>query len=406
MLTYVKLHKKTKRKPNYMKEIYTKMSHTPAYTADKHPIKIFGWSLVIAAAAVVAGYFYGGVGAALLVLLLVVFETSLSFDNAIINARIVEKLSDFWRKIFLTVGILVAVVLMRLLFPLVIVGVATGLNPLEAWNLAMEKGSIEDPGTYAYILHAAHPQIAAFGGMFLLMLFLDWIFSSERDIHWLRWIEIPLAKIGKLDVAAIIVGLLALLAISALAGEHATVVLSAGVVGMILYLAINALGNFFENKLEEDEEKAEKNNNISAAARLTGKAAFASFIYLEVLDASFSLDGVIGGLSLSTDPIILALGLGAGALFVRSMTIFLVNKGTLNEFRFLDHGAHWAIGALAVLLIVSIATPVPEIVTGLIGVALIIASFITSVVHNKRDAKTALFADNVDGADTVDSVVV
>lgn len=357
-----------------------------SYTAPKHPLRIFGISLAISVIAVIAGYFYGGIGAALLVLLLIVFETSLSFDNAIINARIVEKLSPFWQKLFLTVGVLVAVVFMRLLFPLVIVGVTTGLNPFEAWNLAMEKGSIEEPGTYAYILHAAHPEIAAFGGMFLLMLFLDWVFSTDRDIHWLRWIEKPLAKIGKLDIASVVVGLIALITISSIAKDHALVVLNSGIAGMLVYLSINALGNFFENKLEEDEVKEERNHNISGITKLTGKAAFASFLYLEVLDASFSFDGVIGALALSTDPIIIALGLGAGALFVRSMTIYLVNKGTLNDYVYLDHGAHWAIGALAVLLIVSIATPVPEIVTGLIGVLLIIAAFISSVVKNKREA--------------------
>jgi hypothetical protein len=116
-------------------------------------------------------------------------------------------------------------------------------------------------------------------------------------------------------------------------------------------------------------------------------------LYLEVIDASFSFDGVIGAFAISTDPIVIALGLGLiGAMFVRSITIFLVRKGTLNDYVYLDHGAHWAIGALAILLIVSIATPVPEIVTGLIGVFLIIAAFVTSVVRNKRLAKDTVEA--------------
>jgi hypothetical protein len=209
----------------------------------QHPFRIFMWSGIISIAALVIGYFYGNWEAVLLIALLGVFEVSLSFDNAVINARILEKMSEFWRKIFLSVGIIIAVFGMRLLFPLVIVGVTTGLNPLEAFNLAMEKGDPSTPGSYGYILHEAHPQIAAFGGMFLLMLFLDFIFE-EREITWLRWIEVPLAKIGKLDVASIVVGLVALLAIAGLAGEHGEVVLISCIAGMVTYLAVKRSRRF------------------------------------------------------------------------------------------------------------------------------------------------------------------
>jgi hypothetical protein len=345
-----------------------------------HPLRIFAGSIIVSIVALIAGYLYGSWEALLLVLLLGAFEVSLSFDNAVVNARILEKMSDFWQKMFLTVGIIIAVFGMRIAFPLVIVGATTGLNPVEAWNLALAGGSIDEPGTYAHILHDAHPQIAAFGGIFLLMLFLDFIFE-DRDIKWLRWLEAPLSKIGKVDYAAVIVAAGALLVIAAEAGDHAVTVMTSGVAGMITYLLVNALGSYFENRLEEDEERT----RVAGVTKLVGKAAFFSFLYLEVIDASFSFDGVIGALAITTDPIIIALGLGLiGAMFVRSITIFLVRKGTLNEYVYLDHGAHWAIGALAGLLIVSIAIPIPEIVTGLIGIVLIIAALVSSVVRNKR----------------------
>lgn len=163
-----------------------------------HPLRIFLWSGIVSIVALVLGFVYGSWEGALLVLLLGAFEVSVSFDNAVVNARILEKMSEFWQKVFLTVGIAIAVFGMRILFPLVIVGVTTGLNPVEAWDLALRGGSIDTPGTYAHILHGAHPQIAAFGGMFLLMLFLDWVLDPERDIHWLKPIERFLAKIGRL----------------------------------------------------------------------------------------------------------------------------------------------------------------------------------------------------------------
>jgi hypothetical protein len=347
-----------------------------------HPLRIFGISGLVTVAALIVGFIYGGWQAAFLVLLLGAFEVSVSFDNSVVNARILEKLSDKWQRFFLTFGVLIAVFGMRLLFPLLIVGVTTGLNPFQAFDLAMEKGNPETPGTYGYILHEAHPQIAAFGGIFLLMLFLDFIFE-ERDIKWLQWLEVPLAKIGKIDYASVIVACAALLVVAAEAHEHAVTVMVSGVAGMITYLLVNALGSYFENRLDEDEERA----NVAGVTKLVGKAAFFTFLYLEVIDASFSFDGVIGAFAITADPIIIALGLGlVGAMFVRSITIYLVRKGTLNDYVYLDHGAHWAIGALAVLLIVSIAVPVPEVVTGLIGVVLIIAAFVTSIIRNKREA--------------------
>lgn len=356
-------------------------------SATTHPLRIFGWSIGISIAALAAGYLYGSWEAFFLVLILGIFEVSLSFDNAVINAKILEKMSEKWQKLFLTVGILIAVFGMRLLFPLIIVGVTTGLNPIEAWNLAMEKGDPHEPGTYGYILHQAHPQIAGFGGMFLLMLFLDFILDAdkERELHWLAWIEKPLVAVGGVPRASVVIGLGALIGASFLADDaHIVQVMVSGAAGMLTYLLVNALGNYFENRLEEDGE-TEKASNVAAATKLTGKAAFFSFLYLEVLDASFSFDGVIGAFAITTDPVIIALGLGLiGAMFVRSITIFLVRKGTLNEYVFLDHGAHWAIGALAAILIISIATPIPEVITGLIGVVLIVAALISSVLYKKR----------------------
>jgi hypothetical protein len=121
----------------------------------------------------------------------------------------------------------------------------------------------------------------------------------------------------------------------------------------------------------------------------TGKAAFFLFLYLEVLDASFSFDGVIGAFAISQDIFVIATGLGVGALYIRSLTVYLVRQGTLNDYVYLEHGAHWAIGALAVLLLVTIKYEIPEVVTGLIGVGFIIAAFISSVLRNRRSVDPA-----------------
>jgi hypothetical protein len=355
-------------------------------------VRIFGISFLVSAVALVVAFLYGGPQALILAAVLGIFEVSLSFDNAVINATVLRRMSEFWQKMFLTVGILIAVFGMRLVFPLAVVWITAGLDPVRALDIALNPpaggGAYFPDGSPSYetALTAAHPQIASFGGMFLMMLFLNFIFT-DREITWLSWLERPLAKAGKLDQLAVVVAL-GLLVISAefLADDaHRSTVLLAGVLGIGTYILVDGLGSMFEID-EDDEEGAEASSGgPSALAVTTGKASFFLFLYLEVLDASFSFDGVIGAFAITSDPIIIALGLGfIGAMFVRSITIFLVRKGTLSDYVYLEHGAHWAIGALAFILLISLGMHVNEIVTGLIGVVLIAAAFASSVIRNRR----------------------
>ncbi|WP_077490928.1 DUF475 domain-containing protein [Sinomonas mesophila] len=363
-------------------------------------LRTFGWSFAVSIAALVVAFVYGGSQALFLAFVLGILEASLSFDNAVVNARILERMNSFWQKMFLTVGILIAVFGMRVLFPLLIVGLTAQLNPVQAVQLALEKGPIEEPGTYAYILHEAHPQIAAFGGMFLLMIFLDFFFE-ERDIRWLHWLEMPLAKVGKMNGASLVVGLFALAIIGQLSGDEIRgTVLMSGIFGMVTYFLVKGLGELFavDESGEIDVGEIDVGNipeqagtptatGPNTAVQVSGKAAFMLFLYLEMIDASFSFDGVIGAFAITSDPIIIALGLGLiGAMFVRSLTVYLVRQGTLDEYVYLDHGAHWAIGALAVILLITIGIHVNEVITGLIGVFFIGASFVASIRRNQRRA--------------------
>lgn len=363
-------------------------------------LKTFGWSFVFTVIGLGAAFFYGyehdgavsaGLSGLAIAAILIVLEVSLSFDNAVVNAKVLGKMSAFWQKIFLTVGIVIAVFGMRLVFPFVVVWATAGLDPVNAWDLAM-KGEDVPAGqeTYAHILHDAHPLIAAFGGMFLMMIFLDFFFDEEKDRHWLDPIEKRLVGLGGVEGASIIVSLGLLMAISYFFDvENLGGVLASGVLGLLTYLLVNGLGAYFESTsgIADDEEDGEQSGERQVSggevALATGKAAFFMFLYLEVLDASFSFDGVIGAFAITSDPIIIALGLGVGALYVRSLTVYLVRRGTLSEYVYLEHGAHWAIGALAVLLFVTMKYEIPEVVTGLIGVAFIAASFYWSIRENR-----------------------
>ncbi|GHG02466.1 DUF475 domain-containing protein [Streptomyces filamentosus] len=361
-------------------------------------LKTFGWSFAITVLGLVAAVLYGGWEAFGVVAILCILEISLSFDNAVVNAGILKKMNAFWQKIFLTVGILIAVFGMRLVFPVVIVAISAKIGPIEAVDLALN-----DADRYQELVTDAHPSIAAFGGMFLLMIFLDFIFE-DRDIQWLRWIERPLAKLGKVDMLSVCIALIVLLVTAMTFATHAhqhggahvdkaQTVLISGIAGLITYLVVGGLSGFFENKLEEEEEReheaeeeAKRSGKKVSAVQLAGKAAFFMFLYLEVLDASFSFDGVIGAFAITNDIVLMALGLGVGAMYVRSLTVYLVKQGTLDDYVYLEHGAHYAIGALAVLLLVTIQYEINEVITGLIGVVLIAWSFWSSVRRNKAIA--------------------
>lgn len=377
-------------------------------------LRTFGWSFGITAAGLaLAGVLWGWHGLAI-VAILSVLEISLSFDNAVINAGILRKMNAFWQKMFLTVGVLIAVFGMRLVFPIIIVAITAKLSPWEAVRVA-----INDHDRYEALVTGAHPAIAAFGGMFLLMIFLDFIFE-EREITWLGWLERPLAKLGKLDMLSVVIALVVLVIAGTTVatgvpvhGGHgeidkAETVLLAGVGGLITYLVVGGISGFFEERIEEDEEDDEDEDGEAAkdaapaksgatagqVAGLAGKAAFFMFLYLEVIDASFSFDGVVGAFAISNDIFEIALGLGIGAMYIRSLTVFLVRKGTLDDYVYLEHGAHYAIGALAFILLATIKYDISEVVTGLVGVVLIAASYWSSVVRNRRLGEGSQSADD------------
>ena len=372
-------------------------------------LKTFRWSFAVTAIGLALGVWYGGWTAFGVIAILAVLEISLSFDNAVVNAGILKKMSAFWQRIFLTVGVLIAVFGMRLAFPVVIVAVTAKKNPIDAVNLALT-----DKDRYEQLVTDAHPAIAAFGGMFLLMIFLDFIFE-DRDIKWLGWLERPLAKLGKVDMLSVCLALIVLLITSFTFATHAhqhggahtdkaQTVLVSGIAGLITYMIVGGLSGFFESRLEAEEEAEEEREREGqrSGVVLAGQAAFFMFLYLEVLDASFSFDGVIGAFAITNDIVLMALGLGIGAMYVRSLTVYLVRQGTLDDYVYLEHGAHYAIGALAVILMVTIQYQINEVITGLVGVLLIGWSFWSSVRRNNAlagaGAGEGAAAEDVDSA--------
>jgi hypothetical protein len=325
------------------------------------------------------GYSHGGLSAGLTAMwiagVLGVMEISLSFDNAVVNASVLKNWNKFWQSLFLTVGVLIAVFGMRLLFPLVIVAQAADLSLMQVWHLA-----IRDPVQYSSHLTSHHAEVAAFGGVFLLLVFLNFLLDDEKELHWLGHVEEKLGSLGKVGSVPVLVALFVILgSLSMVEETKRLVVLTAGIWGIVTYVAVDVLSNLLE--------KEESDVDVGAIVKRGGVGAF---LYLEVLDASFSFDGVIGAFAITNDVVAIMLGLAIGAMFVRSLTVYLVRKGTLDEYVFLEHGAHYAIGILAIIMLVSMKYHIPDVFTGFIGVGFILASLLSSIRYRRKEAQDGL----------------
>lgn len=340
-------------------------------------LSAFKWSIGATVVGLVAAWLYGGLAALGIVAVLIALEGSISFDNAVVNATVLRRMTRRWQRAFLTVGIVIAVFGMRVVFPIAIVAVATRLGFLDVLDLALN-----DESAYAERVEGAAPTIGAFGGTFLLMVSLNFLLDPGRDVHWIGAVERPIARAAQVQRLPVIVVAVVLIAVSQLVADEAEGdVLLSGLIGLVAFLAIRGVARLLEERqLGQDGEGGGGGDTAGA----TGAAGFAAFLYLETLDASFSLDGVLGAFAITKDIVLIGLGLGVGAIYIRSLTVFLVRRETLGRYLYLTNGAHWAIGALAVILYVSIEVHVPEWLTGTVGLGTILAAFVSSVIHNRR----------------------
>lgn len=346
-------------------------------------LKYFRSSFIVTGVCLALAYWIGGIGGLWIAFNLALLETSLSFDNAVVNAAVLKDWDEKWRRRYLVWGMMVAVFGMRLLFPLVIVGVIAHMWPLPGPMSLIEwlqTGSwpagdvfsmaVSNPANYESILKSAHIEVLAFGGTFLLMVFWHFFLDHEKDTHWFGPVERLLGKLGKLDMASVLMTLLTLLILgSFMSASESHRFLVAGLWSIAIYIVVDGLGAIFGEE--------------SSAVKI----GWSGFIYVEMRDASFSFDGVLGAFALTKDIFLIVLGLTIGAMFVRSFTLYLVNKGTLSTLRYLEHGAFWAIGALASIMLIS-AIPgmhIPEVVTGGLAAVLIVVAAAHSWWINKQE---------------------
>jgi hypothetical protein len=318
-------------------------------------MRYFYVSFIVAAIGLGLSFFIDGFSAVYLTAILAILEVSLSFDNAVVNAKILQNMDKIWEKRFLTWGMLVAVFGIRFIFPVLIVAVAANLGIVETLNIA-----INNPLKYHQVLLKSENLIYAFGGAFLWLVFTEFLFE-EKQVRWIKPIERYAEKLGRVNNISLIVA--TLIGIIIIYDSKSYEIGIAYLFGMLTYSLLNGINEAFA---------------VEGA-----KNSLLGFLYLETLDASFSFDGVIGAFAITGNIFIIMIGLGIGAMFVRSLTVWMVEKRVLNEYKYLEHGAHYAIGVLAIIMLLKIFMHIGEVLTGTIGLGLLAIAFL----HSKFETK-------------------
>ncbi len=317
-------------------------------------MRYFYVSFIIAVIGLGIAFFIGGFGAVYLTAILAILEVSLSFDNAVVNAKILKDFDKVWEKRFLTWGMVIAVFGMRFVFPILIVAIAANMGVMQTLNIA-----INHPQEYLKVLLKSEDLIYAFGGAFLWLVFTDFLFEDKK-VRWIKPVERYAEKLGRVNNISLIVA--TLIGIVIIYDSKSYEIGIAYLSGILTYSLLNGINEAFATE--------------------GVKNGLMGFLYLEMLDASFSFDGVIGAFAITGNIFLIMIGLGIGAMFVRSLTIWMVEIGVLNEYKYLEHGAHYAIGVLAIIMLLKIFMHIGEVLTGTIGLGLLVVAFLHSKIEN------------------------
>jgi hypothetical protein len=344
-------------------------------------LKLFGIPSMLGALALAALYYFTGDLAAVAAAVSLIFlELGLSMDNAVVQADKVKSMNPFWKTVFFWVGIPVAVVGMRFAFPLGLVSSIEGISFLDAYHLA-----VQSPDKFAASLLSAHATIASFGGCFLLLTAIQFYGGDEREYTWIPGVEHILSSIYVVRGLEFVAVLAAILI--SYQDSHELSVVFGGLAGCILFVVMSALKQAMEHL------DSSLGNATNALLKVL-QGGLAGFIYLELLDSAFSVDSVLGALAVSHNVWVVAIGLGVGAMFVRQLTLWMVETGATAEFKYLPNGAFFSILCLALYSFVSInpAYELPDWAVALTSVGFIVASLITSKL-SKSESTVAVAAE-------------
>ncbi len=299
---------------------------------------------------------------------LVLFETISSVDNAVINAEVLSKMSERARRWFLLYGLFIAVFALRLLLPLLIVWAA---NP-SLGSVEIFTSSFSSDESIAHSIEQTAPILLSGGGVFLVFLFFHWLFLEPKELG-LRHEKFFLSQgVWFYTTVSII---LAVVTWYALARDP--MMAFGAVVGSTAFFITHG----FKQNAEKKEEEL-----LSEGKAGNGMGDWSKILYLEVIDATFSIDGVVGAFAFTLSLPLIVIGSGIGAFVVREVTLH--NIETVKKYKLLKNGAMYSIFALGtIMLLDAFGVAIPSYVSPLI--TFIILGFFAKKSYDQSRAVAA-----------------
>ena len=305
-------------------------------------------------------------GVIFIILGLMLFETISSVDNAIINAEVLSTMSKRARRWFLTWGIFIAVFVVRGILPFVIVW---AFNPTLSIGQILSAAWSSDPLVQESI-HKSAPILLVAGGVFLLFLFLHWLFLEEKHIGLPRTEKFFMK--GGVWFYAVVSILLSIIAWFAL--KESNLMGFGAVVGSTLF--------FITHGFKQNAELQEKKLLSGTNKKRNVQSDLSKLFFLEIIDTTFSLDGVLGAFAFTLSVPLILIGNGLGAIVVRQLTIAGVSK--IKKYIYLKNGAMYSILVLGIIMIMhSFGVEIPEYISPLSTFVIIGFFFWKSRIHIK-----------------------
>jgi len=259
---------------------------------------------------------------------LALFEIIISIDNAIINAEVLSTMTEKGKKWFLFWGILIAVFLVRGLLPWLIVWISTpNLGFLGSFTASFSS----DPSVIKAIQDSA-PVLLVGGGTFLVFLFFHWLFLEHKNYGLIGEEFIEKQGAWFFAIASVLLVTIVWMAI-----KHDPLMALGAVIGSSAF--------FISHGFKENAEQAEKRmlENSSAMSDIS------KIFYLEVIDMTFSIDGVLGAFAFTFVIPLILIGNGIGAIAVRQITVANIDK--VKKYKYLKNGAMYSIFTLGCVMI-------------------------------------------------------
>ncbi len=290
---------------------------------------------------------------------LVIFEIISSIDNAIINAEVLSTVGEKMKKWFLLWGLLFAVFLVRGLLPwLIIWGTMPSLGPVGAFTAAFSN----DP-MIKETIEKASPILLSGGGVFLIFLFFHWLFMEPKNFG--LFFEESVTKIGIWFYAVVSI-LLTVIVWFAMQKSN-----------MVAFAAVLGSTAFFITHGFKQNAEAQERDLVT-----TQMSDISKVIYLEIIDMTFSIDGVLGAFAFTLSVPLIIIGNGIGAFVVRELTIGNIER--IKKFKYLKNGAMYSIFFLGmVMLAEGFGVELPSLISPIVTTLVVSYFFVKSLREQK-----------------------